>query len=211
MSPPAVLRLCVLLLSGLVASAGLAQKLYRWVDDDGVVHYGDHIPPEYAKQDREILNKQGVAVGFEEGEVTDEERAAQAREKAKQEEAERRRQEQVRHDRMLLQTYVSVQDIEDLRDRRLELMSSQIKVTRLYLTNLHKRLDALEKQASKYKPYSDDADAPEVPADLAGDISRTTASISLYEQTLDRVEEEQEKLKAEFDVDIKRFKELKGG
>ncbi|HYC08791.1 MAG TPA: DUF4124 domain-containing protein, partial [Steroidobacteraceae bacterium] len=31
---------------------------YRWVDEQGVVHYGDHIPPEYATQDRAILNNE---------------------------------------------------------------------------------------------------------------------------------------------------------
>ena len=35
-------------------------KLYRWVDKDGQVHYGDSVPPEYAEQDRDILNRQGV-------------------------------------------------------------------------------------------------------------------------------------------------------
>ena len=29
---------------------------YRWVDDQGVVHYGDNIPPQYAAQERTVLN-----------------------------------------------------------------------------------------------------------------------------------------------------------
>ena len=33
---------------------------YRWTDEQGVVHYGDHIPPQYANQERAILNSQGV-------------------------------------------------------------------------------------------------------------------------------------------------------
>ena len=29
------------------SSAG-EPRLYRWVDDEGVVHFGDQVPPEYA-------------------------------------------------------------------------------------------------------------------------------------------------------------------
>ena len=36
---------------------------YRWVDDQGIVHYGDQIPPQYTSKDRAVLNSQGVEVG----------------------------------------------------------------------------------------------------------------------------------------------------
>jgi hypothetical protein len=43
------------------------------------------------------------------------------------------------------------------------------------------------------------------------DISRTLASINLYEQTLSRTRSDQAALRNAFDSDITRFKELKGG
>jgi hypothetical protein len=186
-------------------------KLYRWVDDQGVVHYGDHIPPEYANTDRDILNQHGVTVGFEEGEITAEERAEMQRLQAIEDEAERIRTESVRRDRMLLETYISVADIEDLRDRRLELVGAQIKVTELYLTNLRKRLVGLQREASAYKPYSAAQNAPDIPQNLSLDISRTLASINLYEETLTRTRSDQEKLAYSFELDIERFRQLKGG
>ena len=198
----------------LLCAAGTAtaqQKLYRWVDDEGVVHYGDRVPPEYAERDRDILNDQGVAVGYEEGVITEEERAEQAR-LAAIEEAERQvRVEAARRDRVLLETYLSVAEIEQLRDRRLELLESQIKVTEQYLNNLRKRLLRLQQEAKDYRPYSDNLEAPDIPENLSLDISRTTASISLYEQTLTRTRNEQEELKSAFHDDIVRFRELKGG
>ena len=45
------------------SSSGSKGIAYRWVDEHGVVHYGDNIPPQYASQDRTILNSQGVEVG----------------------------------------------------------------------------------------------------------------------------------------------------
>ncbi len=188
-----------------------AQKLYRWVDDKGVVHYGDTVPPEYANRDRNVLNQHGVTVGFEEGEVTPEERAAIERRAAEEETQRRARDEAIRRDNMLLETYLSVTDIEDLRDRRLELLESQIKVTELYLTNLRKRLVSLQDEASVYKPYTTREGAPQIPPNLALDISRTAASINLYEETLSRTRSDQATLRTAFDADIARFRELKGG
>jgi len=187
-----------------------SSRLYRWVDKDGVVHYGDSVPPEYANLDRNILNGQGVAVGFEEGEVTPAERAEIARREAEAEAARQAQAEIAQHDRMLLDTYITVADIEDLRDRRLELLESQIKVTELYLNNLRKRLVGLLDEASAFKPYTTNSDAPQIPANLALDVSRTTASINNYEKTLAKTRVDQEALRTMFDGDIARFRQIKG-
>jgi len=186
-------------------------KLYKWTDDKGVVHYGDSVPPEYAKADRNVLNNQGVHVGFEQGELTPEQRAEKARLAAEAEQAKRQREEIARRDKMLLETYLSVSDIEDLRNRRLELLESQIKVTELYLANLRKRLLTLQDEASNYKPYTARENAPQIPENLATDISRTVGSINLYEQTLSHARSTQETVRNSFDDDIRRFKQLKGG
>jgi hypothetical protein len=186
-------------------------KLYKWVDDQGVVHYGDTIPPEYANRDRSVLNNRGVRVGFEEGEITDEERAVIARKEADAEAARAAKLEEARRDRSLLETYNSVADIEELRDRRLELLESQIKVTETYLANLRKRLVTLQEEAGSYKPYTTRENAPQIPENLALDISRTADSINGYERTLAQTRADQEALRDAFDKDIRRFKELKGG
>ena len=186
-------------------------KLYKWVDEQGVVHYGDSIPPEYANRDRSVLNDRGVRVGFEQGEITDEERAVIARKEAEAEAARAAKLEEARRDRSLLETYNSVSDIEELRDRRLELLESQIKVTELYLANLRKRLVTLQEEASSYKPYTTREDAPQIPENLALDISRTADSINGYERTLAQTRVDQEALRVAFDKDIRRFRELKGG
>lgn len=82
---------------GMAAMAGYAaaaepKKTYRWVDQDGVVHYGDRLPPEHASTDRQVLNEYGVPVSAEDGAKTPEQRAA---EKAERERLEAERQKQV--------------------------------------------------------------------------------------------------------------------
>jgi hypothetical protein len=191
-----------------LSATAAAQQIRRWVDDNGVVHYSEVVPPEYADRDRDVLNRQGIAVGFEEGLVTAEERAELAR-LAAEEEARRIELEAIAtRDKMLLDTYLSVEDIEDLRDRRLELMESQIKVTEQYLGNLRKRLGDLQREAERFAESA--AAGTGLPPELALDISRTTASISLYEENLNRTRAEQDQLHAAFSADITRFIELKG-
>jgi hypothetical protein len=36
---------------------------YKWVDENGVTHYGDSVPAQYAKKESSVLNKQGMEVG----------------------------------------------------------------------------------------------------------------------------------------------------
>jgi hypothetical protein len=206
----------VLLIAALVlpwdssAQQGTERKMYKWTDENGIVHYTETIPPEYANRDREVLNDQGVRVATEEGEVTPEERAELERLAAIAESERQERLDVARRDRMLLETYISVTDIEDLRDRRIELLGSQIKVTDLYLGNLRKRLVTLQEEASNYKPYTTKPDAPQIPENMAAEMSRTVELIKIYETTLARTRADQQKLRESFDKDIARFRELKG-
>lgn len=186
------------------------RKVYSWKDENGNVHYSETIPPEYANRDRDVLNSQGVRVGSEQGEITAEERAEMERVAAIAEAERRARLDVARHDRMLLETYITVADIEDLRDRRLELLEAQIKVTEAYLGNLRKRLITLQDEASEFKPYTAKPDAPQVPPNIALELSRTLELINTYESTLARTRTDQQALRESFDKDIARFRELKG-
>ncbi len=71
---------------------------YKWVDEKGVTHYGDSVPPEYSKQESTILNRKGVEIGRIAAQRTPEQLAEEAR---AQEELIRKKQ----HDSFLLTTY----------------------------------------------------------------------------------------------------------
>ncbi|MDP2324813.1 MAG: DUF4124 domain-containing protein, partial [Gammaproteobacteria bacterium] len=122
-----------------------AANVYRWVDDEGVVHYGDQVPPEYAPIDRQVLNQQGVTLRTEQGLLTEEELAAERKAKAEKDAA----LAAARRDEVLLSTYLSVEEIEGLRDRRIELIEGQISVTANYLQSLKNNLKHLQAEASR--------------------------------------------------------------
>lgn len=180
-------------------------KVYRWVDAQGVVHFGDQVPPEYAPIDREVLNQYGTAVATEQGVVTEGELAAER----KADDEKKAARAAARRDEVLLSTYLSVEEIEALRNRRVELINGQISVTTNYLESLHNRLKHLQAEASGFKPYSKNPDAPQMDAKLAKELSDTTDAIALYEKTLRDTRTRQSRVVLAFDADIARFKELK--
>ena len=73
------LKLLVALIAGLTFSFPVAAKLYKWVDDNGITHYGETIPPEYADKDRVELNKDGRVIKSDEV-ITPERRRAKEQE-----------------------------------------------------------------------------------------------------------------------------------
>ena len=130
----------LLLLATTTFSAGAAppngRKLYKWVDEQGVTHYGDHIPPEFASQEQHVVNSQGIETEHIEAQKTAEQVAADEKKKFEAEQKASR-------DKNLLNTYVSVSEIERLRDQRLTLVSDQIKVTSQFLEILNGRMKKL--------------------------------------------------------------------
>lgn len=198
--------LMLALLTGVAGAASdTGKKVYRWVDKNGQVHYGDSIPPEYAEQDRDILNKHGVAVDREEGIVTPEE----ARAKAAADQAAKEIRLQKQRDRTLLQIYQSEEEIEVLRDRRLELIEAQLTIQQQSLANLRARHAQLEKQASRFLPRNTEPGAEPIPDELRLDLQRSASDIATQEQNLERKRLERATIRATFGADIKRFKELR--
>jgi hypothetical protein len=113
-------------------------------------------------------------------------------------------------DRTLIATYLSVADIEQLRDNRLGLLVQQSAVTREYIANLRERESRLISSARRYRPYSPKVNAPVVPDHVAEDMINTVNGLQVYQQELAKNMTEQTRLRDEFGRDITRFKELKG-
>ncbi|MBV8877167.1 MAG: DUF4124 domain-containing protein [Gammaproteobacteria bacterium] len=174
---------------------------YRWVDEHGVVHYGDNIPPQYASQDRAILNSQGLEVGHLDAQKTPEEeivanRAREAVTKQKQ------------HDAFLVSTYTSVKDIEALRDVRLDQLKGQRAAAEQYVESLRVRLASLQSRALSYRPYSARADAWRMPDDLAENLVRTLDELRTQSNALAAEGAIETALRAQFQSDIERYREL---
>jgi hypothetical protein len=174
---------------------------YRWVDEQGVVHYGDNIPPQYASQARTILNSQGVEVGHLEAQKTPEEEAAATR-------ARDLVMKQKQHDAFLVSTYTSVKDIEALRDARLDQLKAQRAAAEQYVESLRVRLASLQSRALSYSPYSERKDGRRLPDDLAENLVRTVNELRVQSSALSIKGAEETALRQQFQADIERYREL---
>jgi Domain of unknown function (DUF4124) len=185
------------------AGTGNGRTLYKWVDEKGVTHYGDHIPPEYAAQEQHVINSQGVEINRLEAQKTPEQLAADEQKKLDAQQSQHR-------DQNLLSTYASVQEIERLRDQRVTLLSDQIKVTSQFLEVLNGKLKKLGAGSMHYKPYNSDPSAQPMPDQIAEDLVRVGNDIRTQDQNLREKRSEEATMKRQFESDIDRFKELKG-
>lgn len=204
------LSLNLLILLCTAAATAAWAETYKWVDENGVVHYGDYVPKEHVRRERFLLNEHGVTVGVMERAKSPEELEAEA---LALREAERRRREllaQQERDRVLLETYLSVNEIEELRDRRILAIEAQIGLTRHYLDNLQTKWRELEEDASRYNfPFSPDSDLPPLPEDLAEHIVFTENAMSEHMTTLRTLRREQSQIRDKFREEIERFRRLK--
>lgn len=199
--------MCLFLLAAVPAGA----EVYRWVDENGVVHYGDRVPPNAASRDRDVLNERGIRLQSLPGEKTPEERAVEAERQAAEAERRADRQRRADRDRVLLTTYLSVAEIEMLRDRRLELIDAQMRLTRQHLDNLRMRQESLHEEAARFDyPPGSGPDKPPIPVNLEAEMVDVDNSVRRYEILLRGRETERANLTAQFADDIGRFRELKG-
>ena len=183
------------------ASTDKKSTTYRWVDEQGVVHYGDSIPPQYAEKEHAVLNNQGLVVGHADAQKTPEQQVIEA----KEQEGTRKQQQ---HDTFLLATYTSVKDIESLRDVRLDQLKGQRTAAEQYVENLHSRLVALQSRAKHFRPYSARPDAHRMPDDLAEDLVHTLNEMRSQSNALNVKNEEVSAVRAQFDTDIDRYRAL---
>ena len=183
-----------------------AEAAYRCTDATGRMHMSDSIPPQCMGRDVEVLNERGRVLRVIEGEGT---RAARLAREA-QEEADRiAREEQAQLDRVLLDTYQSVEEIERLRDQRLELLDSQITVTEQNIQTLLDRQARLDGQVQRFRPYSDAPNSAPLPDHLAEELVNTVESLRIYREQIVAKQAEQQELRERFERDAARFRELK--
>jgi hypothetical protein len=203
------------LLSAALLAAGSAsaaegagrEAFYRCRDASGQTHYGDSMPRACTGFDTEVLDQRGMVVRIIEGEAT---RAERLKRETAEAQARKLRELREQQDRMLIDTYLTVADIERLRDQRLELLDAQYKVTEQNIANLRERQGRLANQIARFKPYNKDPSAPPLPDHLAEEMVNTVNSLRTYQEMLTNNRREQAQIKTSFDADIKRFKELKG-
>lgn len=212
---PEKMRIPMLMLFGIVLAAGspfaAAQskgKIVCWKDKAGkVVGCGDTVPPEYQQSATKEMDRSGVTRGTKESaEETAKRTAAEKEQAAKKAEETKRLAEQQRQDTALINTYSNEKEIDQRRDRDLQVVEQQIAQLKNSLKNATDR----EREA---KARSDAAakGGTVVSAAMKEDSARANADVKKAEQNIAAKQKEMDDIRLRYAEQKKRYLELKGG
>lgn len=181
--------LCVMLSSDAWA------KLYKWVDENGTTHYGETLPPQYAGREVKELEKGRVA-----------EREARRKKPSSQPAALDREAELAkRRDDALLNTYSSEKEIDLARDRNIQQVETRINSFNAMLKAAREDLATLQREREGFVQQQ-----RPIPKELEEDLAEVQRRIYKLETKLKLSQQEKAAVKARYEADKARFRELKG-
>jgi hypothetical protein len=200
----AVIRFVMVLLLALSANAWAGT--YKWVDDKGITHYSDLVPPEDVNKATSKLDKGGRVTSRTRAAATEAERRALEEEETRKHEEEQKALEQKRRDKALIDTYNNEKEIDLARDRNLQSAQLLIDSTHLRIKSIQGRLDELHKQSDRLTKNK-----RPLPTDLVEDVKGAEGEIRQLHGNIAKYKQEMDDIRARFEDDRKRYRELRTG
>ena len=195
---------------GVLAGSGAAsaQKIVCWKDKAGkVVGCGDKVPPEYQSSATKELDSRGVTRRTTDSVDEANQRRTREQEAARAKAEEERRQlDQKRQDTALLETFTSEKEIDQKRDRELQILDLQMEqltaglksVTQRY-NDVRARVDTVQKNGKT------------PPKQLQDELARATGDKQRMEQGVEAKQKEKQDTRERFAAYKKRYNELRSG
>lgn len=187
---------------GLLAAPAASAATYKWVDDKGVVHYTDKLPPEVVNKGSVELNRQGVTVRKVEPTLTPEQRRAREANEERQRLIVRERDLVDRRDRALLATYTDESEIDLARHRALSTIEAQVLSSTSYSSLLNKRKSELDAK----KAELGDKPAPVV---LERELANINSELAKQTELIAAKQKEIVVVNARYDIDKQRWADLR--
>ncbi len=189
------------LAAGFSIPASAAGSFFCCTDTNGKQICGDILPRECIGKAYRELGRGGQTLRKVEAPLTPEQRAQRAAEEEKHRLEEEKRKEQQRKDQALLNTYGNEREIEAMRKRAendvyQSMKNAATKISEMRLT--HKKL---ENEAEFYKKKT-------VPGDIQRGLRDTEFEIKAQESIIAAKKKELEVIRAKYDDDLRRFREL---
>ena len=194
--------LYLLIVLALIWSASVHSGLYRWVDDEGKVHYGDRIPPAYAQNGHVKLHKNGLTkekvesaeIRKKKAEALELEKEAQKRRKAEQHEADL----QEMRDTQLRSMFNSVEELDMVYQSKLDMADGSIAI----LQARHKKLsDSLEELEARHERMVNPNDKNK----LGMKIDDILDNLHIYQQAITENQIERKKISERYRKDLVRL------
>lgn len=191
------------LLAAAVCAPASAQRLYKWVDENGNIYYSDQVPPDHNDAAREELNDDGIVIDRTEEAISEEEVAAIRAQQELEAELARQRRKQALEDSQLLSSYAGEDDILRRRDQQIETMDRAIRTTQAFIDGQGKTLAGLMARAAR----AENSGQP-VSEALRETINDTQKQIEDHQASIDRREVEKERIMEEYADELARYREI---
>jgi hypothetical protein len=198
----------------------VGQKVYRWVDENGEVHYSETLPPDFEDKEHDELDQQGIVrardqslvppppkpkVEEVEEELPDPDELP--RDSSGMKRPERlysERETKRRLDNLLLLRYDSEQEIEEAKTVEI----SQLEYDRLLVKA------SRESMSESYRGQIREAamrqrSGVKVDQEIIQSITRLQGQLQNSQQSLNRLQARQDKIVANFETELERYRELK--
>ncbi len=192
-----------LLLPFLLTGAMARAELYQWRDANGEVHYSDQIPPENSGLDHKILTPDGRIVKEVRGQKSAEELRRERELALRQAREEQRRRQQEQYDRSLLVTYADASQIDKLRNERIKLVNSTIRLTQAKIDKIASRLEAAENRKIRYLTQQQ-----KPTRQLLENIAEYEKQLANYHEQIRFNEQRKRQIEEKFKRDKARFLQL---
>ena len=186
----------------LCGAGSAAAATYKWVDDQGVVHYSDKVPPEAVSNGATVLDKQGRPTKKIEPAPTPEQVKAKAAAEEQQRALAKSLEDQARKDRALMQSYTTEEEIDVARNRALSTIDTQVKAAQAYSADLTRQQQNLKKKKASY------GDKP-VPIEVERELNTVDVELSRQTALIKQKTDEIAAVNAKYDTDKKRWEEIK--
>lgn len=195
---------CLLLLLPLAAAHGGTIK--KWVDENGVTHYGNSVPPRYAERAHSELNERGIEIKRHDRALTDAEIERERALEALRAEQQALLVEQQARDRILLSLYRNEDDLIMARDGKIAQIDSQIVLN-------HSEIRRLKSRLSEFQAVAAAAERSGRQLNTAQKANLESTQRSIQKSYAIILGKEDEKLATieRYDFDLQRFRKLSQG
>ena len=195
-------RLLILMMSAIFVASAQA-GMYRWVDENGAVHYGDKVPARYLKNEHQELNEQGTTVKKHDRAMTADERAEKKQQEAQRKRLENEKRAQALRDRVLTDTYTTERDLIAAKDARLDAIDSQLQLSKDIIESSKVKVDKTAELIERIK-----ASGKMVPETTYAKLEREKLQLATQQGVQQGHQIKRDEVIVQFDGYINRFREL---
>ena len=176
---------------------------FRWVDDQGMVHYTDQVPPEESKRPHAKLNPEAQTIEMIQGQKTPEQFEQIKRLNQLRIEQQRILSQQKDSDQSLLRTYRSVEEMQMALQNKINTMDSTIKIADSNRQHQEENIRSQVKRAAEME-----VTGQPVSKNLRDNIESTRRQIAIYQEKIRLLENSKQEIILAFNKGLERFKSL---